>query len=109
MKYGTDMKLAAFVNKNVAIVAIKKRNGLLTTISDTSFYGDSGGFTCDIGGTFTSVTFRKVGKKFKVVVDIPRKEKQVFFHAKSLKKFRMFLTTDYCGYVQNNIVDMLNS
>lgn len=98
MKYGNNLKIIAFCDQTIAIVAIKKKGGLLFTAADTGFIGKGTCFTCDIGGTLTSVRFFKVGKRFKVKIDLPRRGQAVVMFCKTKKKFKDFLQTDYAGF-----------
>lgn len=94
MKYA-GLKLAAYVGQGVATLAVKKKDGLVFTSSNTQFYGKSGGFCCDVGGTYTYVQFKKVGKKFLVTVNLPRKGDRLEFYSRSKKKFEQFLQSEY--------------
>lgn len=97
MKYATDMKIAGFVGNGIASISVKKKNGLLISITDTNFYG--GGMTADIGGSHVSIRFIKAPKgTMYAVVSIPTKGREVRFKCKTEKKFKEFINTDYHGF-----------
>ena len=90
MKYRNGIQLAAYATDGIAILAIKK-GSLITTITDTDFQGDGGGFACDVAGSDTYVQFKKQGGSYHATVDLPKKGTNLTFKCKSIKKFEKFL------------------
>jgi hypothetical protein len=100
MKYGTDYKIAAYVGPHSATIALKKKNGLLSTIGDTLLHGNSTVFTGYLlTGEMATVRFQKIGKKWQVTITVHTHGSQKFieFFAKTQSQYLHFIGTDYHG------------
>lgn len=105
MKFGTDYKIIAFVNetKKIATIALKKKNGILSTHSDTQVNGKSSIMTLYLGSAFVQVGFKKRGKKWDVKITFPGSARdEMNFVAKTASQFNQFIETDYTGFKIHN-------
>lgn len=100
MKYGTDYKIAAYVGQHSATIALKKKNGLLSTITDISLRGNNTAFTGYLlTGEMATIRFQKIGKRWQVTMTVHTHNSQKFieFFAKTQSQYLHFIGTDYHG------------